>query len=415
MVNKIRFIPVFLMLSLLSFGQKVKTPNTHINSQVRFTQNKNQWDKTIAYRAQLDGGAMFIEKTGKLTFHFYDKDTYRARHIGKQLSNTLKFHAYTVDFIGANELPQMNSEAVYADYENYYIGKDEKSWASQVHHYKTLNVSNLYQGVDVVYSGKSQAIKYNFIVKPGGNPTDIKIHYTGVDKIKIQDGQLHISTSVKDMVEEKPFVYQVIKGDTIVIPCKYILKDNTVSFKLLKQYNTNETLIIDPLLVFAAQSGSTADNFGMTATYDERGNLYSGGTVFNVGYPTTVGAYDVSFNNAVAQGKTDVVITKYDSSGTFLRYSTYLGGNDAETVSSLIVDKDNNLCLYGTTGSSNFPTTTGCYDNTFNGGTFLSFVANGTTFANGTDIYVAKFNTAGTSLLSSTYIGGTANDGHKSC
>ena len=407
----IKFIFGFLMLGLTCFSQKVKTPNTSTYSQVRFTQNKNQWDKQIAYRAQLDGGALFFENTGKLTFHFYDKDTYRAKHLGKLVSNSLKFHAYSVDFVGSNQVPQISSQDAYPDYDNYYLGKDEKQWTSQVHHYKMLRVAELYRGIDVQYSGKSQSIKYNFIVKPGGNPDDIKIHYTGVDKIKLQDGQLHISTSVKDMIEEKPFVYQVIKGDTLSIPCKYVLKDNTVSFKLLKNYDTNEELIIDPLLVFAAQSGSTADNFGMTATYDESGNLYSGGTVFNVGFPTTTGAYDISFNNPVAQGKTDVVITKYDSAGTFLKYSTYFGGDQAEIVSSLIVDKDNNLCLYGATGSSNFPITTGAYDASFNGGQYLSFVANGTTFSNGTDIYVAKFNTTGTSLLSSTYIGGSDNDG----
>jgi gliding motility-associated-like protein len=410
-VDKLKFIPLVLLLNLCCFGQKVKTPDIHTNSQVRFTQNKQQWDQHIAYRAQLDGGALFVERSGKLTFHFYDKDTYRSRHLGKLLSSTLKFHAYSVEFLGSSETPRITSEEPSSDYENYYIGNDQKSWASNVHHFKKVSMLNLYPFIDAVYIGKSQAIKYNFIVKPGGDPAEIKLQYKGVDKIKIQDGKLYISTSVKDMVEEKPFVYQVISGDTIVIPSKFVLKDNTVSFKLLKDYNSNEPLIIDPLLVFAAQSGSTADNFGMTATYDDRGSLYSGGTVFNVGYPTTIGAYDISFNNTVAPGRTDVAITKYDSAGTFLKYSTYLGGNNAETVSSLIVDKNDNLCLYGTTGSNNFPTTAGCYDNTFNGGTFLSFVYNGTTFNNGTDIYVAKFNSVGTSLLSSTYIGGTANDG----
>jgi gliding motility-associated-like protein len=410
-VDKLKFIPLVLLLNLCCFGQKVKTPNIHTNSQVRFTQNKQQWDQHIAYRAQLDGGALFVERNGKLTFHFYDKDTYRSRHLGKLLSSTLKFHAYSVEFLGSNETPQITSENPSSDYDNYYLGNDPKTWSSSVHHFKKVSMLNLYPFIDAVYMGKSQSIKYNFIVKPGGDPAEIRLQYKGVDKIRIQYDKLCISTSVKEMIEEKPFVYQIISGDTVVIPSKFVLKDKTVSFKLLKDYNINEPLIIDPLLVFAAQSGSTADNFGMTATYDERGNLYSGGTVFNVGYPTTLGAYDISFNNTVAPGRTDVAITKYDSAGTNLKYSTYFGGNNAETVSSLIVDKNDNLCLYGTTGSNNFPTTVGCYDNSFNGGTALNFVFNGTNFTNGTDIYVAKFNSGGTSLLSSTYIGGSENDG----
>lgn len=410
-MDKRKFIPFLLFLSLSCFGQKVKTPNTEPSTQIRFTQNKNQWDKHIAYRAQLDGGALFVEQSGKLSFHFYDKETYRARHTGRVLSSVLKFHAYSVEFTGALPNPKTSAEGMSSDYDNYYIGNDQAHWASNVKHFQQISLQNLYPFIDAVYMGGKQSIKYNFIVRPGGDPSGIKMRYSGVDNIRLRDGKLYIHTSVKDMVEERPFVYQLIKGDTVIIPSKFVLKENTLSFKLLKEYNTNEPLIIDPLLVFAAQSGSTADNFGMTATFDDRGSLYSGGTVFNVGYPTTTGAYDLSFNNNVSSGKTDVVITKYDSSGTYLKYSTYLGGNDAETVSSLIVDKNDNLCLYGTTGSTNFPTSTGCYDNSFNGGNYLSFIANGTTFSLGTDIYVAKFNSAGTSLLASTYIGGTANDG----
>jgi gliding motility-associated-like protein len=410
-MNKFLFIVIILLNGFCGFAQKVKTPPVHVQPQIQFTENKNQWVDIISHRAQLDGGALFIEKSGKLTYHLYDKDNYRARHLGRIISADLKFHAYTIDFIGSNTSPIIVSNDMTKDYANFYIGKDPASWASNVHHYKTITVGGLYNGIDAVYSGGSQSIKYNFIVKPTGDPSQIKIQYTGLKNIKLKNGELYISTSVSESIEQKPFVFQVINGDTIEIPSKFLLQKDIVSFKLLSDYDHSKELIIDPLLVFAASSGSTADNFGMTATYDSRGNLYTGGTAFNMGYPTTVGAYDVSFNNTVAGGQTDVVITKYDSAGTFLKYSTYIGGNGAEIVTSLIVDKNDNLCLYGATGSTNFPTTVGCYDGTFNSGSYISFVFNGTTFNNGTDIYVSKLNSNGNTLLASTYIGGSENDG----
>ena len=401
-----------MLSSFCSFSQKVKTPPIHAQSHIQFTENKSQWNEAISYRAQLDGGALFIEKSGKLTYHLYDKDNYRARHLGRILSPDLKFHAYTIDFIGSNTSPAILSNDVTKDYANFYIGKDPASWSTNVHHYKTITVAGLYNHIDAVYAGGSQSIKYNFIVKPTGNPADIKIHYTGIKSIKLKNGELHVSTSVSESVEQKPFVFQIINGDTIEIPSKFTLQNEIVSFKLLKEYDHTQDLIIDPLLVFAAQSGSTADNFGMTATYDSRGSLYTGGTAFNIGYPTTIGAYDVAYNGSASTGFTDVVITKYDSAGAFLKYSTYLGGATAsEIVTSLIVDKNDNLCLYGATGSSDFPTTTGCYDNTFGSGSAINFVFNGTNFTNGTDIYVAKFNSTGNTLMASTYIGGSGNDG----
>lgn len=387
-------------------------PDPHVNSLIRFTENKNQWDVAIKYRAQLDGGALFIESNGQLTYHLYDKDNYRQRHLGKIISDKLKFHAYSVNFLNGTSAPSFIPENETEDYVNYFIGNNSSRWVSRVRNYKALTVSNLYPGIDMEYYGGKQSIKYNFVVKPSGNPSSIKMQYTGVDKIKLKNERLHISTSVSESIEEKPFAYQIIAGDTIEIPCRFVLENNTLSFRLLKDYDHSVDLVIDPLLVFAASSGSTADNFGMTATYDSRGCLYTGGTAFNIGYPTTSGAYDVSYNGNSFNGFTDVVITKFDSAGIFLKYSTYLGGATAsEIVTSLIVDKNDQLCLYGATGSSDFPTTAGCLDNTFNGGTAINFVFNGTNFVNGTDIYVAKFNSSGSNLLASTYIGGSENDG----
>lgn len=412
LVLRYKTIFLFLLLCAGSFAQGIKTPHLYHSSLIRFTENKKQWDEVIAYRAQLDGGALFIEKSGKLTYHLYDKDNFRLRHKGKNLSEKLKLHAYSVSFIGANNTPQTLALNPTEDYVNYYIGRNSEKWIGNVKNYKTLWVKNLYDNIDVEYVGASQSIKYTFIVKPGGNPANIQIQYNNVDAIKLRNGALHISTSVSEAIEQKPYVYQFIEGDTIEVPAKFELKNNVVSFKLLKPYDTSHELIIDPLLVFAAQSGSTADNFGMTATYDSRGNLFAGGTAFNIGYPTTAGAYDVSYNGAVANGITDVVITKYDSSGTYLKYSTYLGGaTSSEIVTSLIVDKNDNLCLYGATGSSDFPTTAGCYDNSFNGGQYLHYPENGTLFTSGTDIYVTKFNALGSALIGSTYLGGSDNDG----
>ena len=411
-MNKLWLIVVLIVFTLCGFSQRVKTPPVHAQSNILFTENKQQWANNISYRAQLDGGALFIEKNGNLTYHLYDKDNFRGRHLGKITSPNLKFHAYTIDFIGSNSNPAIVSDNMTEDYVNFFVGKTPSHWAANVRQYKTISINNLYQNIDAIYFGGSQSIKYNFIVKPNGNPNEIKIHYSGVNHMKIKNDELYVSTSVSESIEQKPYVFQVINGDTIEIPSKFVLKDNTVSFKLLKDYDHSQELIIDPLLVFAAQSGSTADNFGMTATYDSRGSLYTGGTAFNVGYPTTLGAYDVSYNGSSSTGFTDVVITKYDSAGAFLKYSTYIGGATAsEIVTSLIVDKNDNLCLYGATGSNDFPTTAGCYDNTFSGGTSINFVFNGTNFTNGTDIYVAKFNSTGNTLMASTYIGGSENDG----
>lgn len=390
-----------------------KIVTTHVSPALKFTENLGQWDDFIRYRMQLDGGHLYFENDG-LTYSFYDKRKVRSMHRGgllKGLTPEIKFHTVKVKFLGSN--PSSLSQAFDRgdDYENFFLGNDQNKWKSNVRNYHRILYKNIYSNIDYEAITSTIGLKYNFYLHPGADASQIQMKYEGAEKLKLKNGQLIVATSIDSIIENKPYAYQRINGEIKIVSCKYNLKDDVLSFVFPNGYNRNFDLVIDPVLIFAAQSGSTADNFGMTATYDGNGNLYAGGTVFNNGYPTTVGAYSVNFSGVAANGITDVVVTKYNSTGTNLVFSTYLGGTQAEIVTSLITDAAGNLYLYGATGSSNFPTSGSPYDASFNGGTLISFVFNGTTFNNGSDIYVSKFNSTGTTLMGSTYIGGSNNDG----
>ena len=414
------FLPIlFLLYCSVHLAQPGLNPVhpiiPHADPQLRFTENAGQWDTPVLFRAQLDGGALFVENNC-LTFHFYDKKKYRALHHAGVLKGNYKDlnisgHAYKMYFEGANPNPAVAKFEMGNDYENFFIGDDRTKWRGNVRNYHQIWLKNLYTDIDYEVITTARGVKYNFHVKANTNADQIKLRYEGIDKMRLSDGVLYLKPEINEVIEQKPFAYQTINGKLTEVVCRYRLKDKVLSFEFPNGYDKHHELVIDPLLVFAAQSGSTADNFGMTATFDPQGNLYSGGTVFNVGYPTTVGAYSTTFSSPIGNGNTDVVVTKYNPSGTALLFSTYLGGTGTEVISSLVVDKSNNLCFYGATGSANFPTTAGAYDNSFNGGVYLSFLFNGTTFNSGTDIYIGKFNSAGNSLLACTYLGGSGNDG----
>jgi hypothetical protein len=184
------------------------------------------------------------------------------------------------------------------------------------------------------------------------------------------------------------------------------LQENTVSFEVFDEYDPCIPLIIDPILIFSTYSGSTADNWGSTATPGENGTLYSAGvTNLQAGgnFPATAGAFQITYGGAY-----DIGVLKYDSTGSQLLYATYLGGSGSESPHSLVVNKNNELLLLGTTGSTNFPTTLNAFDRTYNGGTAESNVI---PYATGSDIFVAKLSSDGSVLSGSTYMGGSANDG----
>ena len=409
-----RNVIILFLISFSSYyGQEVVSAHDHPG--LTFTENIGQWNNTILYRAGLDGGALFLEKD-RLTFNLYDKFKARKFHNtnirqNSKLDDKINGHAFSIVFEGCNKENTIDKLQQGVYYENFFIDNDKSKWKSNVKNYHQLWIKNLYNSIDYEILTVEGNIKYNIHVMPNGNIDDVKLNYQGIDRIQLRKGELSLKTEFMELVEQKPYAYQVINGVKKEVACEFVLKNNTISYKLPRGYDKRYELVIDPLLVFAAQSGSTADNFGMTATYDAFGNLYTGGVIYNIGYPTTLGAYSASFFGPVNYGNTDVVITKFNSTGNALLFSTYFGGNQTETVNSLIVDNNDNLCFYGVTGSSNFPTTTNAYDKTYNGGALIFFYRSGHRFNNGTDIYVAKFNTAGTALLASTYIGGSSNDG----
>ena len=399
------FLLLLASLPLLSFS--------HGSPSHPFVENKGQWISRIAYSVTLPHGNLFIEKSG-FAYHLMDRSYFRSLHTASPENppEYINSHGLFVKFLDSNDDTEFNAEGQSSHYYNFLVG-DQTRHASYVRSYEKVTYSGLYDGIDLaVYNTDYDYLKYDFIVSVGSNPSDIKAQYDGADKIYLKNGHLVIETSITQIVEQAPIAYQLINGVKVDVPCKFKLKDNVLSYRFPKGYNKNHELIIDPVLIFSSFTGSSADNFGFTATYDNAQNTYVGGIVFGVGsYPTTAGAFQTSFNGAVA-GSTDIGISKFNSAGTSLLYSTYIGGAiGSEAPHSLIVNDNQELYILGTTSSSDFPVSAGCYQAAFNGGASVMPTNSGMNYTNGSDIIISRLSADGTTLLSGTFVGGTGNDG----
>jgi gliding motility-associated-like protein len=377
------------------------------SAQNPFIENKGQFPKTVLSKTNLPSGVLFIEQA-KLIYAFYDGKQLANIHDGFVTSNIVNSHAYSVSFLNANTRIITKLEGESKFFENYYLG-EKSTWVSEVKSYKKQVQQNIYDGIDLHFYVNEDKFKYELHLAKNSNEKAIKLRYDGASNLTIDNGNLLVKTSVNSTLEYKPYAYQIIDGVEVEVLCNYKLKRNILSFDFPGDYNRNFPLVIDPILEFSTYSGSTTDNFGYTATYDNFGFLYSGSTSFGVGYPTTIGAYQLNYANAA--GGTDVAITKYDTSGTIRIYSTYLGGTKDELPHSMIVNSADELFIFGTTGSADFPTTLSAYQTTFKGGPFFAPSGIGVGFPNGSDIFVSRLSTNGGNLLASTFVGGTDNDG----
>lgn len=401
---------LFLSLYLLAFSLSYSI------AQVRILENKGQYPDKFKFIGNIPGGRVFLTES-QLTYDFIEYNFHKhynepgVNNTGNEaVQEVVRAHSYNIRFINSNPNVRIEGNNPSTTSYNYFVG-DKRQWAQKVKEFDEIIYSELFEGIDFKYYKYGETVKYDFIVHPDGNPGKIALDVEGVDEAFIDElGNLNLNTSINSVQETKPIAYQIINGDKTYVDCNFHLYNNSLSFQI-GEYDPCEILIIDPTLIFSTYSGSTADNWGNTATYDDHGNVYSGGITNNYSggfFPTTTGAYQVN-----SGGLWDVAILKYDSLGMSLKYSTYLGGFDSEIPQSLIVNENDELLIMGVTGSSNFPVQSG-YQMTFGGGSYsvpFGTAGNNVFFQNGTDIFISKLSESGSDLVSSTFIGGNNNDG----
>ncbi|MCQ2273691.1 MAG: gliding motility-associated C-terminal domain-containing protein [Bacteroidales bacterium] len=379
-----------------------------VGSSAFFVQNLGQWKGPILYKSNLRNAILYAE-TNRFTFILHASDPDKEEHTTHPHLPT-KSHIYRVAFVDANADVDIQHQDIDPNtgYDNYYYGKDPSRWVTHLPHYTTLLYRNLYPGIDMDVHTATSALKTNFYISPGAHPSTIVMNYDGVEKLYLSGTNLIVRTSVGEVVEMSPYAYQETDTGRTEVAARYQIRGTEVRF-VIPNYDTTLPLTIDPILHFSTYTGSTADNWGTTATYDSHKNTYTAGLVWNNPgtYPISTGAYDNTYN-----GNADIGIFKIDTSGTQRIFATYLGGSLADMPHSMYVNTFDELVIFGTTGSDDFPVTPNAYDTSFNGGRTLYYEGSDLiSFENGSDIFVSRLSADGTQLQASTYIGGSDNDG----
>ena len=396
---------ILLLTAIYSYSQK---------GSMEFVENKGQWDADINFTGKMFNGTFMLQPSGykvylynssemqayQSSFHpkVSDSNSAAAKAAPPKDSYTVHSHVYQVKFVNAAPNPQVVAEKPLNFYNNYFLGNDERKWAGNCKVYQAVVYKNIYPGIDVRYYTGEKNLKYDIIVAPGADASRIALAFEGAEGLSIKNKKLVIKTSVGDVTELDPYSYQPGVTGRATVNASYKLTGNILKFDI-KDYDKTKPLIIDPSIVFSTFTGSTEDNWGYTATYDNDGNFYSGGIVFGNGFRTTPGAYQQTFQggNGTNDGSgnhIDIGIMKFNSSGTAVVYATYLGGSGDEQPHSLVVDPSGNLVVAGRSNSSNYPASS-------------PLIGSGGNW----DIVITKLNATGTGIIGSRRIGGSGMDG----
>lgn len=382
---------VFFWVALLAFaGLRLKAENLLPQTPgLKAIENKGQWSKSVRFRTDLKAGAVFFENR-QIAFQLSHPDD--LGHDSIRADKPIRCHGLLLEYLGANKDCLPAGGQIQSTTYNYFQGNNPKQWASDARAYSQVKFPNLYPGIELQWEEKDGHLSYSLEISPQADWKLFRYRYQGADSVRLTaGGEIKIFTSVRTITETKPraWVRRAGREQLTPVEIEFTLKGDTIGFYIPKDFGSG-TLIIDPTLIFSSYTGSVADNFGFTATYDLSGNLYAGGRVYSAGYPV-FGAYQSSF-----QGMYDAGISKFNASGTQLIYSTYLGGSNIEQPHSLAVNSQDELFVLGTTESANFPIVQGIQSTI--GGKY--------------DIFISRFNSAGNQLLASTFLGGGQDDGY---
>jgi len=360
-------------------------------------------------------------------------------------------------FAGVNPAPRISGLDEFSGKTNYFVGNDPTQWHTNIPTYARVHYADLYPGIDLSFYGGQRQLEYDFVVQPGADPSKIGLEFRGAQTLAVNTwGDLALQMR-NDMVWHlKPVFYQTVAGVRREISGRYVLKTpHQVGFQV-GAYDPHRPLVIDPVIL--AQStylGGSGDDVGFGIAVDSAGSAYVTGDTASANFPTTAGAYRTtspgggyhvfvtkldaggapvystylggsgqeigygisvdSSGNAYVTGATnsanfpttagacqaafggavDVFVTKLNSSGSALIYSTYLGGSKDDWGQAIALDSPGNAYVAGYTSSTNYPTAN-AFQATYGGGN--------------TDAFVTKINPTGTAIVYSTYLGGSGDE-----
>ena len=294
-------------------------------------------------------------------------------------------------FLGANEGVRLAAARPLPGKVNYLLGNDPSKWVTGIHTFGAVRYERLYPGVDARFYGRQGRLEYDLIVAPGADPSRIGLALSGARTLRLDArGNLLVRLPDGTLVQRRAHIYQLIDGRRQPVAGRYVLHGGDRFGFRLGAYDTRRPLVIDPVLAYSTYLGGSNIDNGESIAVDAAGAAYVAGLTSSAAFPTTPGALDTSYNGGV-----DAFVAKLAPSGASLVYATYLGGSRIDAGVGIAVDPTGAAYATGRTFSSDFPTTPGALDTSYNGGV---------------DAFVAKLSPSGSSLVYSTYLGGSGRE-----
>ena len=321
--TKILIIAFFIFSFTKLFGE-----NTY------FIPNYGQWNNDLIYVTK--GADINIGITlNKILFY--------------QTKSNSEIQVFQTEFINALSpivVPKVELQTKF----NFIIGNNPNYWKTNLSSYSQLQLINIYPGINLLLKFEDNKPRYDFVIQPGSNPNKIKMRITGAETINTNKNNLIINNVKTGLIHTNLKAYQTINNEEIIIPCTFKINQDEISFEL-GEYDRTKELIIDPV-VFSDYIGGSSDDVVNGVKFYKNDYIITTGYSNSTNYPTTAGSYSTT-----TIGEYDIIVAKYKVTGFTreLLFATYIGGSNTDVSNSLDIDNDGDIYITGSTISADFP------------------------------------------------------------
>ncbi len=367
-----------------------------------FVENVGQFADAARFQVRAAGRTLWLAEDGLWVTAFEQKDNTaqepdqdRLPPLHPSASRAAKGVNVKISFPGANLHPRLEPFHRLDTRVSYFAGNDPARWHSDVPVWGGVRYVDLYPGVDLEISGPESQGTWRLVTRDSQFAvSDVRLQVEGVEGVSLDGDRLCLRTAIGDLVlpllaveGAAPAAPQAISGPesgTFQVASPFSLAP------LLPRFSAQTLYIPDDLLYATFLGGSDYEHRGYSIAVDDTGAAYVTGSTKSPNFPTTPGAFDTTHNSSF-----DAIVVKVNPSGTGLAYATFLGGSYSDRGYGIAVNGAGAAYVTGETSSSDFPTTSGAFDTTYNGGY---------------DTFVVKVNPSGTGLAYATVLGGSSED-----
>ena len=271
-------------------------------------------------------------------------------------------------------------------------GNDPARWAREADTYASVELGDVWRGVRVSLDTASGGVERIFRLAPGISEDAISVRLAGAASLAVApDASLCARTGLGDVTLSAPIAWQEdARGRRIPVAVSYRVQGDRYGFRL-GSHDRRLATTIDPLIRATYLGGSDRDSPTSVATKSTNGEIIVAGGTASTDFPGTTGGAQSTYGGFSVDG----FVARLSGDLKTLLQVTYIGGSQNDYIQDVLVHPTSGeILVLGVTVSADLPGTAGGA---------LGYAGNG-------DNFVARLNTTLTSILQTTYFGGSAGE-----